>query len=203
MKFKIIFFSLLVFSLSLIAELKAQDTKLPTYYRQSLNVDSIAKYTPEALILYPQVNVYPHKNFKNARERRRYDKLVNNFRKVYPYVIELSATYNNIEDSLKIMPNEKHKEIYLKHREKQIMSYYRPIFIKFTLSQGVLMVKLLDRESGSTAYEIVKDLKGNVDAFFWQTFALLFGNNLKREYDAAGKDYDIEFLVLRYQDGSL
>ena len=58
--------------------------------------------------------------------------------------------------------NDKSREKYLKVREAQIMDHYKPILSDFTLSQGVLMVKLMDRESGSTAYEIVDDLKGFV-----------------------------------------
>jgi len=202
MKIKFIALFLIILGISLV-EANAQDKGKPQFYHKELNVDSIAKQISDPLYVFPQVNIYPQKVFKNARERRRYDKLVNNFKKVYPYVLELSATYNNIEDSLKNFPNEKNREVYVKLREKQLMKYYRPILSRFTLSQGVLMVKLLNRESGSTAYEIIKELKGNVNAFFWQTFAVLFGNNLKREYDAAGKDYDIEILVMRYHDGFL
>jgi hypothetical protein len=61
----------------------------------------------------------------------------------------------------------------------------------------------MNRESGNTAYVIVDELRGKVTAVFWQTFALMFGNSLKTEYDAFGDDREIEFLVKRYQDGTL
>ncbi len=181
----------------------AQIFKLPKYYRQSLNVDSLVANTPDGLILFPEITIYPHKTPRNNREKKNYEKLVRNFIKVYPYAIEISKTYKNIDDSLYRFSNEKSREKYLKVREAQIMSHYKPILSKFTLSQGVLMVKLMDRESGNTAFEIVDDLKGSVTAFFWQSFSLMFGNNLKSEYDAKGDDKEIEYLVKRYRDKTL
>jgi hypothetical protein len=181
----------------------SQIFKLPKYYRESLNVDSIVKNTPDGLIFFPEIAIYPRNHPKNNRDRKRYDKLVNNFKKTYPFALEISQIYRNIDDSLSLFRTEKDKQNYLKVREKQIMNYYKPQLSNFTLSQGVLLVKLMDRESGSTAYEIVDELKGSVTAFFWQGFALMFGNNLKAEYDAKGDDKEIEYLVKRYRDGSL
>lgn len=203
MKLRILTIILLGTFLFLTVEVDAQIFKLPKYYRQSLNVDSLVSNTPDGLIFFPEVNVYPHKRPTTKREQRKYEKLVRNFIKVYPYVCELSNTYRNIDDSLAIIRSDKDRDLYLKVREGQIMRYYKPILSRFTLSQGVLMVKLMDRESGSTAYEVVNELKGSVTAFFWQSFALLFGNNLKTEYDASGNDREIEYLVKRYKDKTL
>lgn len=196
----IILFGTLLF---ISTNVEAQIFKLPKHYRQSLNVDSLVSNNPEGLIFFPEVNVYPHKQPKTKRERKNYEKLVRNFIKVYPYVCELSDTYRNIDDTLAMFRHDNDRDKYLKVREGQIMRYYKPIFSRFTLSQGVLMVKLMDRESGSTAYEVVNELKGSITAFFWQSFALLFGNNLKTEYDASGNDREIEYLVLRFKDRTL
>ena len=75
--------------------------------------------------------------------------------------------------------------------------------MKLTLSQGVMLVKLVDRETGNSSYELIKQLKGSLTAFFWQNIALLFNNNLKVQYDADGKDQEIEMLVRRYETGTL
>ena len=181
----------------------AQIFRLPKYYRQNLNVDSIVKNTPDGLIYFPEVIVYPHQSPKTRRERKQYEKLVRNFLKVYPYALELSKTYRNIDDTLAMFVSEKKRELYLKNRERQIMDHYKPILSRFTLAQGVLLVKLMDRESGSTAFEIVDELKGSVTAFFWQSFALMFGNSLKASYDSNGDDKEIEYLVKRYRDKTL
>jgi hypothetical protein len=184
-------------------EVSAQIFKLPKYYRQSLNIDSLVKNTPDGLIFFPEIIVYPHKSAKTKREQKQYDKLVRNFLKVYPYALELAKTYKNIDDTLAMFSSDKKRELYLKKREQQIMQHYKPILSRFTLSQGVLLVKLMDRESGSTAYEIVDELKGSVTAFFWQSFALMFGNSLRAEYDSNGDDKEIEYLVKRYRDKTL
>ncbi|PLX07155.1 MAG: DUF4294 domain-containing protein [Marinilabiliales bacterium] len=184
-------------------EAKAQKFKLPLYYQKFLNIDSLIDNTPDALYFYPEVNVYPHPERKTNRERRRYEKLVRNFIKVYPYAVEISMVYQNIDDTLGMFSDDEQRRKYLNVREKQIMDQYKPKLKKFTLSQGVLLVKLMDRESGTTAYEIVDELRGSVTAVFWQTFALMFGNSLKQEYDANGDDKEIEYLVRRYNDGTL
>ena len=200
---KIIIITAIVFLGFMSFDSHAQIFKLPKYYLQSLNVDSLVKHTPDGLILFPEVIVYPRSTPHNKRQQKKYDKLVANFKKVYPVAIELSRTYRNIDDTLAMFKTEKDRERYLMIREKQIMNYYKPKLTKFTLSQGVLLVKLMDRESGSTAFEVVNELKGSVSAFFWQSFALMFGNSLKSEYDAKGDDKEIEYLVKRYKDGTL
>jgi hypothetical protein len=201
---KKIIFVCAVISFALFSEYaSAQIFKLPKYYRQHLNVDSIIENTPNGMIFFPEVNVYPRNMPKTQREKKQYEKLVRNFLKVYPYALEISKTYMNIDDTLAMFSTNKNRELYLKMREAQIMKHYRPILSRFTLSQSVLMVKLMDRESGSTAFEIVDELKGSVNAFFWQSFALMFGNNLKKEYDSNGDDREIEYLVKRYRDKTL
>jgi hypothetical protein len=181
----------------------AQKFRLPKYYQMFLNIDSLIDNTPEVVYFYPEVTVYPQAERKTRRDRRRYDKLVRNFVKVYPYAIEISEVYRNIDDSLFMFPTDEYRKKYLNVREKQIMKFYRPQLKRFTLSQGVLLVKLMDRESGTTAYQIVDELRGSVTAVFWQTFALMFGNSLKTEYDSKGDDKEIEYLVKRYNDGTL
>jgi len=202
MKKTIIILAIIGFTIST-ENISAQIFKLPKYYRQSLNIDSIVKNTPDGLIFFPEIIVYPHQSAKNNRERKKYEKLVRNFLKVYPYALELSKTYRNIDDTLARFSSDKKREMYLKKREQQIMEHYKPILSRFTLSQGVLLVKLMDRESGNTAFDIVDELKGSVTAFFWQSFALMFGNSLKAEYDSKGDDKEIEYLVKRYHDRTL
>jgi hypothetical protein len=202
MKKLIIIFGVAILALMSL-ETHAQNFKLPKYYRHSFNVDSLIAVTPDGLILFPEIVVYPHKNPKTNRGQKKYEKLVRNFMIVYPYALELSKTYKNIDDTLSMFSSEKSRRKYLNTREEQIMSQYKPILSKFTLSQGVLMVKLMDRESGNTAFEIVDELKGSVTAFFWQSFSLMFGNSLKAEYDSNGEDQEIEYLVKRYKDKTL
>ena len=72
---------------------------------------------------------------------------------------------------------------------------------KLTISQGIILVKLIDRETGRTSYQVIKELKGGFTAFFWQGLARIFGNNLKAEYDPVDKDRVIEDIVMGIEAG--
>jgi len=170
-------------------------------YYTSINTDSL-RAANENIIFLPEVKVYANKR-KAEKAEKKYDKLVRNFKKVYPYAVEVSAIYRHIEDSLARMDTDRQRRKYMDMREKQIMAHYKPIMSKFTLSQAVLFVKLLDRESGSTAFEIIKTLKGGFVAGSCQAFALMFGNDLKKSYDSEVTDQTIEFLVKQYRAGKL
>ena len=156
----------------------------------------------ENLILLPEVKVYSNKR-KAARASKKFDKLVFNFKKVYPYVLEVSAIYRQIDDSLARMDSKRQRKEHMDMREDQIMAHYKPIMSKFTLSQAIIFVKLLDRECGSTAYEVIKTLKGGFFAGSCQLFACMFGNNLKKSYDSEASDKTLEYLVMQYRAGKL
>jgi hypothetical protein len=201
-KTKIILTLSLVFTLLSLKSF-TQEYPIPSCFNMFFNVDSIIKNSKEYVVFFNEIHIYPEKEFKNRRERNKYNKLVRNFKKVYPYALEIGEIYKNIDDTLNMFDDDKTRKKYIKYREKQIMDTYKPKLTKMTLSQGVLLVKLLDRETGNTAYEIVDDLRGTIKAFFWQGFALLFGNNLKYHYDGDNQDKEIEELVMRFNEGTL
>ena len=72
-----------------------------------------------------------------------------------------------------------------------------------TVSEGVILVKLIDRQTGETGYQLLQELKGKFSAFMWQSIARLFGQNLKDDYDADGEDVWIENIVALIEDGSI
>ena len=170
-------------------------------YYSEINLDSL-RATNEYLILLPEVKVYSNKR-KAAKASKQYDKLVRNFKKVYPYALEVSALYRQIDDSLARMDTDRQRRKYMNMREDQIMAHYKPIMSKFTLSQAILFVKLLDRECGSTAYEVIKTVKGGFFAGTCQVFACMFGNDLKKSYDSEVSDRTLEILVKQYRAGKL
>ena len=71
-----------------------------------------------------------------------------------------------------------------------------------TVSQGKVLVKLIDRETGQTSYELIKELRSGFTAFMWNSIAILFGNNLKAEYDPV-EDADIEAIVQMIERGEI
>jgi hypothetical protein len=88
----------------------------------------------------------------------------------------------------------------MKAAEKSIEKELKPKLEELTYAQGHILLKLIDRETTRTSYQLVKDLRSKTRAFFYQGFARLFGFNLKKEYEADGSDYEIEQIV-RYLEG--
>ena len=87
--------------------------------------------------------------------------------------------------------------------ENEIKEEYGDELKKLTFSQGKILLLLIDRETGDTSYELVKDLRGSFSAFFYQTFARIFGFNLKIQYDPNGKHRMIEEIVRLIEKGEL
>ena len=74
---------------------------------------------------------------------------------------------------------------------------------KLTFAQGKLLIKLVDRQSNQTSFELVKAFMGPFKAGFYQTFTALFGASLKKEYDPAGEDKLTERVVLLVENGQI
>ena len=64
-----------------------------------------------------------------------------------------------------------------------------------------MLIKLIDRETGKTTYTVVKDMRGSFSAFMWQSVAVMFGSNLKDEYDGQGSDKNIEAAIKLIEAG--
>jgi len=74
---------------------------------------------------------------------------------------------------------------------------------ELTITQGKILLKLIDRQTSSSSYEIVKDFRGRFRAFFYQSFARMFGYDLKVRYDPLGDDADIERIVQMIESGTI
>jgi hypothetical protein len=148
-----------------------------------------------------EVPVIPPYKFKNKRHKRRYGKLVRNIKKVLPYARSAGEKVNTINNHLATLSTEKEKKSYLKEAEKELFDEFEKPLRKLTFSQGRLLIKLINRETGNTTYELIKQYKGGVTAFFWQGIARLFGSNLKSEYDKEGDDLMIEHIILLIDNG--
>lgn len=150
-----------------------------------------------------EIIIFPPHVFKNAREYRRYSRLVRYIKKVYPYSQLVKAKYEEIEEHLDSLPTNRAKKVYIKQKEKELREEFEGELRKLTFTQGRILIKLVDRETGETTYELVEELKGRMSAFFWQSIARLFGSNLKAEYDPKGADRMIEEIVVRIENGQL
>jgi hypothetical protein len=150
-----------------------------------------------------EVHIYSKPKFKTRREWRRYYRLIKNVKKVYPYAKLAAAEYDSLAQYMMTLPTEKERKQYIKEMESEIMSEYEDDLKKLTITQGRILLKLIDREIGETSYELLKELKGKFSAFFWQTLARIFGHNLKSEFDPEGEDKLLNEIMLMIEAGQL
>ncbi|HBF88941.1 MAG TPA: DUF4294 domain-containing protein [Bacteroidales bacterium] len=150
-----------------------------------------------------EIIILPPKTFKSQAEKKRYKRLVYNIKKVYPYARLASAKMYEINAKLEQVEDETERKRLMKIYEKNLRDEFEDELKNLTMTQGKLLIKLVDRETGQTTYEIVKQLRGSLSAFFWQSLAKLFGSDLKTEYDAEGEDKMIEDILVRIENGQL
>ena len=152
---------------------------------------------------YNYVYVYPPVTFKSKRQQNAYMRLVKNVKRVLPLAKEVRQLLLETSELLETMPDRKSKEEHMKKVEREIVRQYKPQMKKLTYSQGKLLIKLVDRECNSTAYEAMQAFLGPVRAGMWQAFAWMFGASLKKGYDAEGTDRLTERVVLMVEAGQL
>ena len=144
---------------------------------------------------------YTDRIFTSRKQKTAWDRLKYNVKIVYPYAILAAAKLKEYDRILAAMP-EKDRKIYTKLAEKQLKDQFGKELENLTTTQGRLLVKLVDRETGKTTYTIVKEMRGSFSAFMWQSLALMFSSNLKDEYDAQGEDKNIEQAIRLIEDGA-
>ena len=148
------------------------------------------------------VYVFPKLVYKNEKAQREYQRLVTNFRKVYPYALLAKQRLAQIDSAVVTISSQKEREEFIKRKEKELFKEFEKPLKKLSFSQGKLLMRLIDREVGQTSYYIIKELRGGLTAFFWQGVATIFGANLKKPYDKYGEDKPVEVLVKMYHEGS-
>ena len=153
------------------------------------------------MIDLPEVRVYERRDFEYLYLKRRYRRMIRNIKKAYPYARIAAEELKILDDHLLTLDNEKEQKAYINQAEKEIMKRFEKEIRKLTVSQGIILVKLIDRETGRTSYQVIKELKGGFTAFFWQGIARIFGNNLKTEYDPEIQDKVMEDIVLGIEAG--
>ena len=149
------------------------------------------------------VYVYPEPTFKNKRQQQAYTRLVKNVKRVLPLAKEVRQMLIETAEYIETLPTKKERDEHLKRVEASIVKQYKPQMKKLTFSQGKLLIKLVDRECHSTAYEAMQAFIGPVRSGMWQAFAWMFGASLKKGYDAEGVDRLTERVVLMVEAGQL
>lgn len=150
-----------------------------------------------------EVIVRPPFEFKSRSQRRRYSRLVRYVKKVYPYSQMIRKKFEEIEKGLDTIPTEKARKAFIKAREKELRKQFENKLVKLTIIQGRILMKLVDRETDHTTYELLEGYKGKFSAVFWQSVARIFGSDLKKGYDKSGDDKMIEDIIIRIENGQL
>ena len=140
------------------------------------------------------VDIYG-KSRMDPRRKAELDKLRYNVYKVYPYAVTAAYVLQDVDKELAKKSSKRERKAYLKEKEKQLSSRFKGELKDLTMTQGQILVKLINRETGKDCYSVIKEMKGGFNARIYQTVAFFFNNDLKRQYDPYNRDRDIELIV--------
>lgn len=196
------FLCFVLFSFPLL--LPAQELQLPHYGEGEGAV--ITNYLTNKLesgevvpfFVIKEIVVTRKRTFKTVEDRQRYLRLERNVLRVLPYAIYAQRRYEKLDRDLAMVSSKREEKRLIKMCEDEIKAKFNAEIKNLSISQGAILIKLIQRQTGSTSYELVKEMKGGLSAFFFQSVAKVFGHNLKNTYDAE-EDYEIENIIRSYE----
>ncbi len=154
-----------------------------------------------ASIWMPEVTIIAEYSYKTRKQYEAWTRTKYNVKIVYPYAILAAAKLKEYDLALSKLPTEKAKKAYIKIIEKELKADFEEELKNLSMTQGKILLKLIDRETGTTSFEIVKQMRGGFNAFMWQSVARIFGSNMKTEYDPEGEDIMIERAIQLVETG--
>lgn len=157
------------------------------------------------VLVFNDITVFPPLKFKNKKQQEFYWRTVRDVKKTLPYAKLICETLLETYEYIETFPTQKEREDYLKKMESSVFNQYKPALKKFTKGQARMLVKLIQRETDQSSYDILKAFLGSFRATFWQGFGKLFGVNLKGEYRPSKDDNDaiIERVCVAVEQGML
>lgn len=183
------------------------------YRASDASLDTLRQYTTvKARVVegdtLPYIELRPFtlvapRYFTSRAEALRYQRLVYNVQKVYPYARLAGNKLHEYNDELAQMKSDAQRRRAIRHIEREIREEFESDLMRLTRTQGMILIKLIDRETSHTSYDLLRDFRGMVSAVFWQSLGRIFGYNLKTNYDPHGEDYLIEEIVLLIEAGLL
>ncbi|MCF0236595.1 MAG: DUF4294 domain-containing protein [Bacteroidaceae bacterium] len=154
-------------------------------------------------IIMPTLHKYPPVEFRTAKEREQYIRLVANVKKLLPLAKMVRITVVETYEYLETLPDKKARQAHIDAVERELKKEYQPVVDKLTRSQGRLLIKLVDRECNSTGYNIAKAFIGSFRANIYQGLSFIFGLNLNKHYDPEGDDRFTERVVRMVESGQI
>ena len=186
----------------------AQERELalkPRYVQgQYTEVDEVTGDTLYHVVFMP-LTVYPELKFKNKKDEDFYWRTVRDVKKALPYAKLICRTLTETYEYIETLPDTKAREKHLNEMEKEVFNQYKPELKKFTRTQARVLVKLIQRETNQSSYDIIKAFLGSFRAGFWQAFGKMFGVSLKGQYNPKTdeKDAIIERICIEVEQGTL
>ncbi|MCF6357440.1 MAG: DUF4294 domain-containing protein [Draconibacterium sp.] len=150
-----------------------------------------------------EVVVFPKREFKNKRQRRRYNRYILKVKKVYPLAVEARELLEKYEPEYNALEDKHDRRQLMKKLEKELLAEHKDELKKWSMSDGRILLKLINRETERTPYSLIKDFRGGFSAAFWQGIARIFSNNLKSGYDPKEEDMMLEEIVTLIELGYL
>ena len=197
MKYKAIILFLLLAAAMLPARAQRAQRGTPMYFQLDERGDTVFMETLDPVWIFP----------KGRRMRdgdwRKFYKLVYNFNKVYPYALVGRKMMAQVDSTIAADVNKRAERTrYINDVEKELFRLFEKDIRHMTISQGLVLMRLVDRECGMSAYTIIKTYESGLVANFWQLVAKLFSQNLKTRYNPAkGEDAKIEELCKIWDSG--
>lgn len=148
-----------------------------------------------------EIWVFPERKFSNKREQRYYSRYVAKVKKVYPLAVEARILLKKYEPEYYSLTSQRDRRKLMKNLEQELLDKHKEELKKWSISDGKILLKLINRETDRTAYTLIKDFRGDVSAVFWQGIARLFKNNLKDEYSPEDEDKYLEEIVRKIESG--
>ncbi len=152
-------------------------------------------------VMVKDIWVFPERKFTSKRQQQRYSKYVEKVKKVYPLAVEARVLLQKYEPVYYSLNRERDRRKLMKNLEKELLDKHKEELKKWSISDGKILLKLINRETNQTAYTIIKDFRGEFSAVFWQGIARLFKNNLKDGYDPENEDQMLEEIVRKIELG--
>ena len=148
-----------------------------------------------------EIWVYPERKFSSTRQQKYYSRYVAKVKKVYPLAVEAKILLQKYEPQYYALNSQRERRKLMKNLEKELLDKHKEELKKWSISDGKILLKLIDRETERTAYSLIQDFRGDVSAVFWQGVARLFKNNLKDEYNPDNEDKLLEEIVRKIESG--
>src|SRR5690625_2395647 len=172
---------------------KGQPEVVNKYLTTTLDNGEVVPWFP-----IKEVIITRKRGWKSEKERVEYLQLKKNIIRVLPYAIYAQKRYEQLDRDLILAENKREEKHLIRNCEKEIKTKFNTEIKNLTISQGKLLVKLIERQTGNTSYDMLKDVKGGLSAIIYQGIAGLFGHNLKATYDPQ-EDYEIENIVREFE----